>query len=343
MLKKRQIHPAVQQELYRKMDSLERLRLTEGEVPNKNFFIGNSLEPQDRTNPIEQHLYRSCFAKVSVAVPEQTKNEKGESTIVHQPIYLSSYMTRDEKNIFQVNEPISFSQGYNESSDNRFRGHSGITSISVNTKEFYTHQYSIGWVCPDPVFFEDVFEPNFLKLGAYVAIEFGWGINDKGIKVPDLTVQEMKRILKDGVQERNLESAGNYQCGVGQVIKFDWKIQDNGVYAGDLQVMTMGANPLLETQSPGDNSDEAKVARLKGLTEKLAIGRQLAKDNLLGDSDREELQKVLEEIVKLQSNTVTFNSAMKNLNAVMDSYLGFNPIQGGETADNADYGGINSR
>ena len=193
MLKKRQIHPAIQRELYRKMDSLDRLRLTEGEVPNKNFFIGNSLEPQDRTNPIEQHLYRSCFAKVSVAVPEQTKNEKGDSVIVHQPIYLSSYMTRDEKNIFQINEPISFSQGYSESSDNRFRGHSGITSISVNTKEFYTHQYSIGWVCPDPVFFEDVFEPNFLKLGAYVAIEFGWGINDKGIQVPDLTVEEMKR------------------------------------------------------------------------------------------------------------------------------------------------------
>ena len=334
MLKKRQIHPAIQRELYRKMDSLDRLRLTEGEVPNKNFFIGNSLEPQDRTNPIEQHLYRSCFAKVSVAVPEKTKNEKGDSVIVHQPIYLSSYMTRDEKNIFQVNEPISFSQGYNESSDNRFRGHSGITSISVNTKEFYTHQYSIGWVCPDPVFFEDVFEPNFLKLGAYVAIEFGWGINDKGIQVPDLTVEEMKRILKDGVQQRNLESAGNYQCGVGQVIKFDWKIQENGVYAGDLQVMTMGANPLLETQSPGDNSDEAKVARLKGLTEKLAIGRELAKDNLLEDSDREELEDVLREVVKLQSNTVTFNSAMKNLNAVMDTYVGFNPVQGGETADN---------
>jgi hypothetical protein len=335
MIKKRQIHPSVQQELYRKMDSLDRLRLTEGAVPNHNFFIGGAFEPSDRTNPIEQHLYRSCFAKVSVAVPEKVKDDKGNDSIVHQPIYMSSYMKRDEKNVFQINEPVTFSQGYNESSDNRFRGHSGITKISVNTKEYYTQQYSISWVCPDPQFFEETFEPNFLKLGAYVAIEFGWGINDKGIEVEDLTIEEMKRIIKDGVQERNLKSGGNYQCGVGQVIKFDWKIQDNGSYTGDLQVMSMGASPLLETQKPGKNSDEAKVARLKGLTEKLAVGRQLAKDNLLEESDREELQDVLKEVVKLQSNTVTFNAAMKNLNHVMDSYLGFNPIQGGEGADAA--------
>ena len=31
----------------------------------------------------------------------------------------------------------------------------------------------------------------------------------------------------------------------------------------------MGASPLLETQSPGNQSDEANVARLKNLTEKI--------------------------------------------------------------------------
>ncbi|HAI43192.1 MAG TPA: hypothetical protein DCM40_36375, partial [Maribacter sp.] len=91
--------------------------------------------------------------------------------------------------------------------------------------------------------------------------------------------------------------------------------------AGDLTILSMGASPLLETQSPGNSSDEANVARLKNLTEKLSLGRQLAKDGLLEDSDKEELQDTLREVIKLQSNTVTFQSAMKNLDAVMDTYL----------------------
>ena len=48
---------------------------------------------------------------------------------------------------------------------NRFKGHSGITKISVAQKEYYTYEYTIGWVCPDPVFFEETFEPAFFKVG----------------------------------------------------------------------------------------------------------------------------------------------------------------------------------
>ena len=146
---------------------------------NKNFFVGGTLEPQDRTNPIEQHLYRSCFAKVNVAIPD-LKNST-ESTIVQKPLSISSYMQRSENdNIFQIkqiNKPVTFQQGTSEMPNgeiNRFRGHSGITKISVAQKEYYTYEYTIGWVCPDPVFFDDVFEPTFLKLGAYCSIEFGW-------------------------------------------------------------------------------------------------------------------------------------------------------------------------
>ena len=100
----------------------------------------------------------------------------------------------------------------------------------------------------------------------------------------------MINLLDNGVQDRNLKSAGNYQCGVGTVTNFDWKIQENGVYAGDLTILSMGASPLLETQSPGNSSDEANVARLKNLTEKLSLGRQLAKDGLLEDSDNEKFR-----------------------------------------------------
>ena len=137
MIKRRQIHPQVQKALYRKVDALNRLKLTDDRVAgginkNESFFVGNALEPQDNSNPFEQQMYRSCFAKVNVAVPEKIAINKDESTIVHKPISISSYMKRDENNIFQINEPVTFQQGQQESSDNRFKGHSGITSIKVD-------------------------------------------------------------------------------------------------------------------------------------------------------------------------------------------------------------------
>ena len=332
MIKRRQIHPQVQRALYRKMDALNRLRLKEAGRGTENFFVGGALEPQDNSNPIEQMLYKSTFAKVSCAVPEMKANEKGESTIVHKPISISSYITRDETGkVSQINEPISFSQGYTESPENRFRGHSGITQINVVQKEYYTQQYTIDWVCPDPVYFEDVFEPNFLKLGAYLAIEFGWGINDKGIEVEDLTVEEMKNLLKPAekvgeaspLQERNLKSAGNYYCGVGTVTKFDWKVAADGTYTGNFQVMSMGASPLLETQDLNPAStDEQRVIKLQNIEDKIKLGMELANEGELTDEQASDLQDTIRELKKLETNTITFQAAMKNLDAVMDNYLG---------------------
>ena len=76
MFKRTQIDERVQKALFRKIDAMNRLCLTTDRVTgdkkkNKSFFIGNALEPQDSSNPIEQHLYRGCFAKVSVAVKDK--------------------------------------------------------------------------------------------------------------------------------------------------------------------------------------------------------------------------------------------------------------------------------
>ena len=137
---------------------MNRLGLTNDRVvgdnnKNQSFFIGDSLEPQDNSNPIEQHLYRGCFAKVSVAVKDQEKST--ESNEVGQPISISSYIGKEDDILSQKNKPLAFRQGFGESSDNRFLGESGITSINVNQMEYYTNNFNIGWVCPDPVFFEE--------------------------------------------------------------------------------------------------------------------------------------------------------------------------------------------
>ena len=173
MFKRTQIDERVQKALFRKIDAMNRLGLTTDRVTgdknkNQSFFIGNALEPQDSSNPIEQHLYRGCFAKVSVAVKDKAKSS--ESNEITQPISISSYITKENNIIDQKKKPLAFRQGADESSDNRFLGESGITSINVNQMQYYTYKLNIGWVCPDPVYFEEVFEPSFLKLGAYVAV-----------------------------------------------------------------------------------------------------------------------------------------------------------------------------
>jgi len=251
----------------------------------------------------------------------------------------SSYIGKEDDILSQKNKPLAFRQGFGESSDNRFLGESGITSINVNQMEYYTNNFNIGWVCPDPVFFEETFEPSFLKLGAYVAIEFGWGIDDREFQVESLSIEEMKRLLKGtNLIERNLNTAGNYYCGVGTVTKFDWKITDNGTYAGDIQVMSPGASALLETtQGTGAYSDVVSKIKstfeLQKTTIKSTFELQKVTERLNeSKADNPELKKEQQEIIKksnsatevvesLKDNSILFNMVIKNLKDVMDAKL----------------------
>lgn len=348
MLEKKQIDLNVQRALYRKIDALNRLKLTKDRVTGKDnlnspFFIGNSLEPSDNSNPIEQHIFRSCFAKVCVAVPEKTKNENNESPVVRKPLSISSYLTQefDENNklksIKNINTPLTFSEGISEQvgedkTSNLFRGHSGITSIKVTQESYYLNKFQIGWVCPDPKFYEDVFSKKFLKLGAFLSIEFGWGIDDKDIELPSLTIEEMRKLVQDGVRERNLKSAGNYYCNVGQVSKFDWKVIDNGGYAGTLEVLSKGANVLLQpTQKSGKNSDETMVP-IKNIVEKQRKLEALRANPNLSKKDRQEVEEQLggfdneEQYQRLIQNSVGFQTVMRNLDKVVDEYVGFEGV-----------------
>ena len=347
MFKRTQIDERVQKALFRKIDAMNRLGLTTdrttGDVnKNQSFFIGNALEPQDSSNPIEQHLYRGCFAKVSVAVKDKTKS--AESNEVTQPISISSYITKENNIIDQKKKPLAFRQGADESSDNRFLGESGITSIDVNQMEYYTYKVNIGWVCPDPVYFEDIFEPSFLKLGAYVAVEFGWGIDDRRFQVESLSIEEMKRLLQGrNLVDRNLKTAGNYYCQVGTVTKFDWKIMENGVYEGAIEAEPPRASALLETtQGTGAYSDV--VSRLKNVFELQKVSERLKES----ESDNPEKQKQqteinqankdASEVVKsLQDNAILFNMVIKNLKDVMDEFLKNVPFRKDEQV-NSPYG-----
>ena len=343
MFDRENINPKVQKALFNKINAMNRKRL-EGINTKANFFDGSMLEPQDSSNPIEQHLYRGTFAKVSVAVPEFKDKEK--SDIIQKPISISSYIsnTLNKENkldaISQKDAPLAFRQGFQEQEDNRFLGESGITSIKVSQQEYYTYKYTIGWVCPDPVYFEEVFEPSFLKFGAYVAMEFGWGMDDSNFDMPALSIEEMQRLLQEEgrLLKRNQDSAGNYHCGVGTVIMFNWKIMENGYYAGDIQVMTPGANTLLETtQGTSESSNAIPVRKLNNTLEAKRLAQSILVD--LADKNEADRNKFLKDAGvseqqlintlqdsnevsnKLEENSIIFGLVMKNLSSVCDKFL----------------------
>lgn len=345
MIQKKQINEEVQKTLFRKIDAVNRLALSKdrkvGDTnENKNFFTSNSLEPQDRTNPFEQQMYRNVFAKVSVGIEEKVKEDE-ESKWVKQPISLSSYMNLKQKddeilNTTQNNSPISFFQGYGYlENGNRFRGHSGITKISVKQNAYYTYTFTIDWTCPDPVYFEEKFEPLFLQLGTVCAVEFGWGV--KNTDLPPLTINQMATYLStknassldvDNLRRRNtLDSKGNSYTGVGTITKFNYSINENGVYTGTIEVLTPGANFLLQKTQDVSSSGDEVMSPIKNLNEQnrlyeiLMNNRDQLEDEALKEIKEGFNYKQQQEYNKLATQSVSFQTAMKNLPLILEKYL----------------------
>ena len=314
------IHPLVQKALYRKVDALNRFRLG----TDKNFFakdengVSGDLEPMNSENPIEQHLFRACFAKVSAAI---IKNKQGQDIVSSQPVSLASYYDIGNKRDNQFTHPLTFRRGVRSLQDDYFAafstgGQTGITSISVEQLSFFTKKFTINFACPDPIDFEDRFQPIFLRHGQYIAIEFGWGIDDTANSIPDLSVIEMQDLI-DGIRDRNLLSAGNYVCDVGEVTNYTYKLESYGGYTGTIDVVTRGQNILNQTtQESSNRSGEVPIQDLIRNLE------SQAKTEPTGSEDEKKIQKAKDEIEQFQVNSTTFNSVVRNLDKVIDKYLG---------------------
>jgi len=325
MITAKQINYKVQNALLRKRNALNKLNLESNEP------ISEMFDATTQNNPFEQQYFRTCFAKVSVAVPDpKTQNE---SEVVKTPLSISSYFNNDEDN-----ENLAYFQGYKEKDDNRFRGHSGITKIAVAQQGYTTHKTTVDWYCPDPVYFEDIFEPSFLKMGAYCAIEFGWGIDDRtidGDTLPGLTIESMRDAVMNGVETRNQRSAGNYYFNTGIVTKFDWKVGDDGSYSGNLEILSRGASMLFnKTQESNQKSDEVLVP-VQNIVEKERLRKELlSKQKELTKEEYKELAAGSpdnqDNYIKLFQNSISFQSAMRNLDDVLDEYLKLGVF---ETAD----------
>ena len=356
MIKQRHIDGRVQKAFDNKVKALKKQNSL-----GKSYFKSEPeafLSTLELTNfnPLDSEFYRSTFAKVSVAVPDIDESIN-QNKIVRQPISLSSYMSSDTQSGlskvieqagvegFQPQRALTFFQGHFQGFDekNRFRGHSGIKSIKAAQQEFYTYQYTIEWECPDPVYFDKVFEPAFLKLGAAISLEFGYGDNYGQVSIPDITIEDMERYLSnqklsstpETIRERNLRAPGTYYCDIGTITKFDYKLTEGGGYAGSLIAISMGSSPLLETNDVGDVSDNSNDVRrqINNLSNFDKLSRELFNER--GEALTEEQQaKVFESIIQsstdvktLLTSGITFNAVMKNIDKVLEKYFEINGVE----------------
>ena len=320
-LEAKQIHPAVQKALFRKIDALNRIRLG----TNKSFYTtSTALDAQKQSNPIEQQMARMCWARLTAAVIDPDKT--GLDGLNDQPIYFSSYIQESQTNsgIENANRPLTYnkeSSRLGENQRNIYRGETGITSVQVDQLSFFVKKMTISFACPDPIDFEKRIQPIFLRHGQYCAVEFGWGMNDSDVSTPKLSFDDIQK-LNSSIKERNLASAGNYQCDVGIVSNYTFSLNTDGGYEGTIDILTRGQNILNQT-SQNDNDIARDVLSIKSGISDLQLLEKASKTN--PEDVPEELEQAAEdvsrELKELQQAKITFKRTMGNLENVLDDYL----------------------
>ena len=323
-LEAKQIHPAVQKALYRKIDALNRLRLG----TNKPFYLkSNALEPSDSSNPIEQQMARMCWARVTSAI--QNPDLTGPESLAKQPIYFSSYIEDKGIVIQNANKPLSSDPSRvdtrNYADKTIYRGETGITGIQVSQLSFFIKKMTISFACPNPRDFEQTIQPIFLRHGQFCAVEFGWGMRDTDIKTPPLSLDDIQK-LNSSVKERNLASAGNYQCDVGIVSNYTFALNTDGGYEGTIDIITRGQNVLSQTsQRDLDTSRDVLSVQtgLQNLRELERLNRELSKEERenLSLEQNAALLNAGNELDDIEKAKITYKQTMLNLENVVDKYL----------------------
>ena len=336
-LEAKQIHPAVQKALYRKIDGLNKLFIGSDKpihTVSTALDVANDGVPK---NPIEQQMVRMCWARVTAAV--KNPDRKGLDGLSDQPIYFSSYIEQSDKGrlVENANRPLTYNKrslGYNstdartkfgENQNSTYRGETGITEVSVDQLSFFVKKMTISFSCPDPIDFEERIQPIFLRHGQYCAVEFGWGMNDVDIKTPPLSFDDIQK-LNSSIKERNLALAGNYQCDVGIVSNYTFELDSDGGYTGTIDILTRGQNILNQT-SQNDSDISRDVLSVQTSIENLKVLDELKKELNEEDLDRlstDEKAAILgstDELDDIQRAKITYKTTMLNLDAILDSYL----------------------
>ena len=267
------------------------------EIQKELFNRINSLNfknsPQGALDPVQsavQHQFvKSCWARASVVLGD------GKNVVS-----LNSNLDKDKK---PINEPLNI----DSSKDNNFgkyRGRSGITSISSNFKDYFMKQGTINFYIPNPNDFDE-FKEDFLKFGRYMLVEWGWSL-PYNISLPKIDADTIIKASKN-IEDRIIAANGNYTALVGVVTNYNFSQTKEGAYEGTIEISSMGRNIIGQK-----SSTDGKVENLVGY-----VNEVLAKVED-GEGELEENQK---KIFRTLNNTfINFNAVIEELFSVVESY-----------------------
>jgi len=311
----RHIAPEVKKAIFKKIEALNKIGITtdnptldpKGDTTNSTpSFDTSILEPVsdknglEQTNALSYQLVRNTFVRLSVDIPvENSDGEEGTAVLNFSSYIRPKELENRLGTTTQTNTPLAFNKSP-FTNDKKFiwRGHTGITGVSVTQKSFFIKEIKVNWECPDPIDFEERVLPFFLQHGRFMVVEFGWGLDsDLGnLKIPPLTSDNMTKFL-DKLEERNKKSVDSYQAEAGTLTTYEYSVTEEGGYKGSMTIMSRGQNVLY---TPIQNTDDDE--------ESISIRR------FTPTKDKDVFQKAVEQ-------TITFQATINKLEDFITDYL----------------------
>jgi len=208
MFEMTQIDKRVQNKLFERISQLNRTNI-------------DSLAPLKEGGEIQlQEFMKSCWVRVTSAVPDKVVTGKSSANL------LRLTNTFDGKTYNFDNE------------GGTFRPSAGVTGITTSFQNHSIQTVELSWKIYNMDDFKK-YESAFLKHGRAILVEFGWGSYKPlgEIKVND--VDTMFDYFK-GLEEKILESEGNYYAAVGVVSAFNWNVVDGGGFECTTTLTSLG-------------------------------------------------------------------------------------------------------
>ena len=214
MFEMTQIDKRVQKKLF---DRISQLNYSSGKLrDNSNVNI-----PVSEGSEIQlQEFMKSCWVRVTSAVPDKVEEGKASAKL------LKLTNTFDGKT-------------YNFNKEGKIhRPHAGVTGITTSFQNHSIQTVDISWKIYNMDDFKK-YESAFLKHGRAILVEFGWGSYKP---LGEIRVNDVDSMIDyfNGLEEKILDSEGNYYAAVGVVSAFTWNVVEGGGFECTTTLTSLG-------------------------------------------------------------------------------------------------------
>ena len=246
-----QIDKNIQDTLHKRINALTR----SGEF--------NPLDPtaEQQSNAVSEMLTKTCWVRVTSSIPEFKKyNNESDAKdtnngkfirpleiVKEKPFRLSGNFKDGQP----INRPITSKVNLmNNPNTSTLRAPAGVTGVSTAFKNHSIQNVTINWKLYDRDDF-DAYESAFLKHGRIVLVEFGWNVPNVNLG----TMEKPQDMIQyyENIQERIINSGGDYYAAIGKIKSFNYDIGPNGEFDCNTELTSMGSTLFkgaIDTQEP---------------------------------------------------------------------------------------------